>query len=123
MVARPKMVIDYHQQHHFLRTFLMAAVPVRIVVVDDSQVYRRALCGVLQKTGGLQVVAEAENGLVAIQAVENHRPDVVLMDVSMPVLNGAVKGCGYHPVVRILDRFKGFWAVKKKPSGDLTPKA
>jgi two-component system nitrate/nitrite response regulator NarL len=66
----------------------MAALPVRIVVVDDSQVYRRTLCGIIQKATDLHVVAEAENGLAAIQAVEDHRPDVVLMDVSMPVLNG-----------------------------------
>jgi DNA-binding NarL/FixJ family response regulator len=66
----------------------MAALPVRIVVADDSAVYRRTLCGILQKAKGLQVVAEAEDGLAAIQAVEEHRPDVVLMDVSMPVLDG-----------------------------------
>jgi len=66
----------------------MAALPVRIVVADDSEVYRRTLCGILQKATGLQVVAEAEHGLAAVQAVEEHRPDVVLMDVSMPVLDG-----------------------------------
>ena len=42
----------------------------------------------LEKQPNMQVVAEAEDGLDAIQAVEKHRPDVVLMDVSMPVLNG-----------------------------------
>ena len=66
----------------------MAATPIRIVVVDDSPLYRRTVCNMLEKQPNLQVVAEAEDGLEAIQAVEKHRPDVVLMDVSMPVLNG-----------------------------------
>ena len=66
----------------------MAATPIRIVVVDDSPLYRGVVCNMLENHLNLQVVAEAEDGLEAIQAVEKHRPDVVLMDVSMPVLNG-----------------------------------
>jgi two-component system, NarL family, nitrate/nitrite response regulator NarL len=64
------------------------ATPLRIVVVDDSPQYRRVICNLLEKQPNMQVVAEAEDGLYAVQAVEKHRPDVVLMDVSMPVLNG-----------------------------------
>ena len=65
---------------------LWQATPIRIVVVDDSPLYRRTVCNMLEKQPNLQVVAEAGDGLYAIQAVEKHRPDVVLMDVSMPVL-------------------------------------
>ena len=64
------------------------ATPLRIVVVDDSLQYRRVICNQLEKQPNLKVVAEAEDGLSALQAVERHKPDVVLMDVSMPVLNG-----------------------------------
>jgi two-component system nitrate/nitrite response regulator NarL len=66
----------------------MEATSLRIVVVDDSPLYRGMVCNMLENHPNLQVVAEAEDGLEAIQAVEKHRPDVVLMDVSMPVLNG-----------------------------------
>lgn len=66
----------------------MGAAPTRIVIVDDSQPYRKALCSILQKKTNLKVVAEAENGQAGIQAVEKHKPDVVLMDISMPVMNG-----------------------------------
>jgi two-component system nitrate/nitrite response regulator NarL len=66
----------------------MAAIPIRIVVVDDSPLYRGTICKMLEKQPNLQVVAEAEDGLQAVQSVEKHEPDVVLMDISMPVLNG-----------------------------------
>ena len=65
-----------------------AAAHTRIVIVDDSQPYRKALCSILQKRPNLKVVAEAEDGHAGIQAVEKHKPDVVLMDISMPVMNG-----------------------------------
>lgn len=66
----------------------MTATAIRIVVVDDSPLYRGTICNLLEKQPNLQVVAEAGDGQYAVQAVETHRPDVVLMDVSMPVLNG-----------------------------------
>jgi two-component system nitrate/nitrite response regulator NarL len=66
----------------------MEATPIRIVVVDDSPLYRGVICNMLEKHPNLQVVAEAGDGHAAVQAVEEHEPDVVLMDVSMPVLNG-----------------------------------
>ena len=66
----------------------MAATPIRIVVVDDSPLYRRTVCNILEKQPNMQVVAEAGDGLYAIQAVKIHRPDVVLMDVTMPMLDG-----------------------------------
>jgi DNA-binding NarL/FixJ family response regulator len=66
----------------------MGATPIRIVIVDDSQVYRKTICSILKKEPGLRIVGEAEDGLAAIQAVETHRPGVVLMDISMPILNG-----------------------------------
>ena len=61
---------------------------MRIVVADDNSLYRAAICNMLGKDPIYQVVAEAEDGHAAIQAVEKHRPDLVLMDVTMPVLDG-----------------------------------
>jgi DNA-binding NarL/FixJ family response regulator len=67
---------------------IMAVPPVRIVVVDDSPLYRRTVCNILEKQPDMQVVAEAGDGVYAIQAVKTHKPDVVLMDVTLPVLDG-----------------------------------
>ncbi len=66
----------------------MAATPTRIVVVDDSPLYRRTICNMLEKQPNMQVVAEAGDGLSAIQSIKIHRPDVVLMDVTMPIIHG-----------------------------------
>lgn len=62
--------------------------PIRVVIADDNQHYRRTLSDILHSRPDIQVVAEAEDGLAAIHAVERHKPDVVLMDISMPVING-----------------------------------
>ncbi len=61
---------------------------VRIVVVDDHQLVRTGLRGVLDGEAGLVVVAEAADGIQAIGAVEVHRPDVVVMDLQMPSMGG-----------------------------------
>ena len=66
----------------------MATTPLRIVIAVVNQLYRETLAGIIQTKPNLQVVAGAEDGLAAVQAVEKHKPDVVLMAVSMPVLNG-----------------------------------
>lgn len=62
--------------------------PVRILLVDDHAVIRQALRMLLESQAELEVVADVENGREAVQAVEKYTPDVVLMDVVMPGLNG-----------------------------------
>jgi DNA-binding NarL/FixJ family response regulator len=62
--------------------------PTRIVVVDDHPVYRRALTALLAGQPGWEVVAEADNGVDAVAATGRSQPDVVLMDLAIPALNG-----------------------------------
>jgi two-component system response regulator DegU len=61
---------------------------VRVAIADDQPIFRESLRLILGRQPGLKVVAEADDGQSAIEMVELHRPDVVLMDISMPVLNG-----------------------------------
>jgi DNA-binding NarL/FixJ family response regulator len=61
---------------------------IRILIVDDMEPVRQSLRTILQLTDDFQVVGEACNGREAIHAVESIRPDVVLMDLEMPVLGG-----------------------------------
>jgi DNA-binding NarL/FixJ family response regulator len=58
------------------------------VVVDDHPVYRRALTALLAGQPGWEVVAEADNGVDAVAATGRSQPDVVLMDLAIPALNG-----------------------------------
>jgi len=61
---------------------------IRVVVCDDHALFRRGLIMVLEAEEGVQVVGEAEDGEEAIRTVQQLTPDVVLMDVRMPRLNG-----------------------------------
>jgi len=61
---------------------------IRIVIVDDQSMVRSGLRSLLETEPDLQVVAEAADGEGAVGLVEHHRPDVVLMDIRMPVLDG-----------------------------------
>ncbi|MEP1124307.1 MAG: response regulator transcription factor [Ilumatobacter sp.] len=61
---------------------------VRIVLVDDQELVRAGLAFIISTEPGLQVVTEAGNGESGVVAAIDHRPDVVLMDVRMPVMDG-----------------------------------
>ncbi len=61
---------------------------IRVAVVDDQALVRRGFAMVLGHQEDIEVVAEAGNGLEAIEAVHRHRPDVVLMDIRMPEMDG-----------------------------------
>ncbi|TMD63944.1 MAG: response regulator transcription factor [Chloroflexi bacterium] len=62
--------------------------PVRILIVDDQELFREGLHTLLSMQPDLQVVGEARNGEEALRLAEDLKPDVVLMDLRMPVLNG-----------------------------------
>ena len=61
---------------------------LRAVVVDDEQLAREELCYVLDEVGGVEVVAQAGNGLEALDAIGRHTPDLVFLDIQMPGLTG-----------------------------------
>ena len=61
---------------------------IRILLVDDESLVRAGLRTILESAEDLRVVAEAEDGSQVLDAVAGHRPDVVLMDVRMPRVDG-----------------------------------
>lgn len=79
--------------------------PVRILIADDHTVLRQGLVKVLTETAGWRVVAEAEDGVEAVEKALKTRPDLAIIDLSMPRLNGieAVRQIHEHlPHTRIL---------------------
>jgi len=61
---------------------------LRVVIADDQPMMRAGFKAVLEATGSIEVVAEAATGEEAVAAAEAHRPDVVLMDIRMPGMDG-----------------------------------
>jgi DNA-binding NarL/FixJ family response regulator len=61
---------------------------LRVVIADDQPLMRAGFRAVLEATGAIEVVAEAGNGEEAVAAARAHRPDVVLMDIRMPDMDG-----------------------------------
>jgi DNA-binding NarL/FixJ family response regulator len=61
---------------------------IRVLVCDDSEAFRVLLRYTLQEDLGIEVVGEAADGLAAIDAAERLQPDVVLLDLTMPILDG-----------------------------------
>ena len=62
--------------------------PIRVVLVDDQALFRAGIRMVVDSQPDLQVVGEAGDGAEALQVVRAQRPDVVLMDIRMPVMDG-----------------------------------
>ncbi|GAA0227231.1 response regulator transcription factor [Actinomadura nitritigenes] len=66
----------------------MDSPPIRVLIVDDDALVRAGLSMMLAGAGDLEVVGDVADGAEAVPAVNEHRPDVVLMDIRMPRLDG-----------------------------------
>jgi DNA-binding NarL/FixJ family response regulator len=78
---------------------------IRVLLADDHVLMRAGIRALLEEMPGVQVVAEVGNGLEALAAMKEHRPDVALVDIAMPGLNGldvTTKAAQELPQVRII---------------------
>jgi len=67
---------------------MAAAKSIKVAVADDQPLYRMGVVKLLEAEEDLMLVAEATNGMEAILAIERHQPDVLLLDLKMPVMDG-----------------------------------
>jgi DNA-binding NarL/FixJ family response regulator len=81
------------------------AKPIRVMLADDHTLVRAGIRALLEKLPGVEVVGEAGDGREVLKLVKLHQPDVVLMDISMPGLNGletALRMAKEFPDVRVI---------------------
>ncbi|AUY51297.1 response regulator transcription factor [Streptomyces sp. CB01881] len=79
--------------------------PIRVVVADDQELVRAGFGMILDAQPDIEVVAEACDGVEAIAAVREHGPDVLLLDVRMPVMDGleaARRVCAEYPATKVI---------------------
>lgn len=98
---------------------ISASQPIRVMLVDDHTMVRRGLATFLKVFDDLQLVGEAENGAAAIQLCGEILPDVILMDMVMPDMDGASVTraiCQKYPQVQVI-------ALTSFKEGDLVKKA
>jgi DNA-binding NarL/FixJ family response regulator len=67
---------------------LLPSALVRVLVVDDYEPFRRLICATLEWRPEFQVIGEAADGLDAVQKAEELQPDLILLDIGLPKLNG-----------------------------------
>ena len=67
---------------------VLACHHVRVLVVEDYEPFRRFICSTLKQRPDLEIIGEASDGLDAVQKAEELRPDLVLLDIGLPTLNG-----------------------------------
>ncbi|MBE6477892.1 MAG: response regulator transcription factor [Propionibacteriaceae bacterium] len=63
--------------------------PIRVVIADDQTLFRRAVSALIGREDDMTVIGEASNGLEVLETVGSTEPDVVILDLEMPVMNGA----------------------------------
>ena len=109
-----------------------ASKPVRVILADDHTLVRAGIRALLGKLPGVQVLGEAGNGREALELVRLHHPDVVLMDITMPGLNGleaTARIANEFPEVRVImlsmhSNEEYYWrALKAGAAGYLLKKA
>ena len=89
--------------------FLMSA-PIKTLLVDDQVLFREAISTLLSLDSSIEIVGEASNGVEALQLAAKSQPQVILMDLRMPVMDGveATRRLRAAP-----DRYRGQWESGK----------
>ena len=93
--------------------------PVRVLVVDDFEPFRRLVCSTLGKRQDLQVICEVSDGLEVAQKAQELKPDLILLDIGLPTLNGIEAARR----IRKLSPESKILFVSQEPSADVVQKA
>ena len=78
---------------------------IKILLVEDHTILRKGIQSLLEEEQGIEVIGEAEDGIAAMKSVEKDQPDIVLLDISLPYLNGLEitrKITKHYPKIKVL---------------------
>ena len=92
---------------------------IKVLIVDDHTIVRRGIKALLAETDDIQVVGEADNGLKAINLSKELEPDVILMDLVMPIMDGVEatrKIIAQQPHMRVVAITSSIWDEKIIPA-------
>src|SRR5260370_6096174 len=97
--------------------------PIRILLADDHPVLRQGIQALASDERDMQFVAEASNGLEAIEQFRKHRPDTALLDLEMPGVNGidamiAIRNEFPDARIMILTTYAGDGRISRSPNSD-----
>jgi DNA-binding NarL/FixJ family response regulator len=92
---------------------------VRVLVIEDYEPFRRFICSTLRERSGLQIVGETADGLAAVQKAEELQPDLVVLDIGLPSLNGIEAARR----IRKLSPESKILVVSQESSGDVVQEA
>ena len=92
---------------------------IRILVVEDFEPFRRFICSTLRKRPELQIVGEVSDGLEAVQKSEELQPDLIVLDIGLPSLNGIEAARR----IRILSPKSKILFVSQESSADMVQEA
>jgi len=77
----------------------------QVIIVDDHKLFRSGLKFILNEIGNIEVVAEASNGRESLELLKKHKPDILIMDINMPEMNGvdaSREALSLYPDIKIL---------------------
>jgi DNA-binding NarL/FixJ family response regulator len=86
--TEPHLRIQIAFQNLERKESVQLASSIRVMVVEDFQPFRRFFCSKLEQRPELQIVCEVSDGLIAVQKAGELKPDLILLDVGLPTLNG-----------------------------------
>jgi DNA-binding NarL/FixJ family response regulator len=82
------MSSTYSQVDWEINSTMKTEKPIKILLAEDHAIVREGLCGLLEADGGFAMVGQARTGREAVEMARTLQPDVILMDIAMPILNG-----------------------------------
>src|SRR6266436_7739144 len=89
---------------------LRSGIPLKTLIVDDEPIARRVLREELESIAGVEIIGEADNGALALDKIAEYRPDLVLLDLQMPAMNGLevvrnIRSGSHLPVIVIVTAY------------------